>query len=601
MKRDITDLSQRNPFDGLTVVALGHGARTFRHLYSHRRQLAGRADKIVLVLSRRMSLLARPLTRALHAVVGLHIEILTSPEPNRHGLSVNRILQASRSGRVAFLSDTDRTSTTQLRDLFSFNDVYGDDVVSVGCWASSGNIHTRLNSAAITINAGISAVVGELDESFDRFQDAVDDLHGRATKHSLEVKTIGVPNGQQPPPIHPKNLERYPWLGATLTPDRYKINAQFSKKQNTKKHQRRVAVLVDLRDANAQLNGTSRHAQSTVTALASIAEFSTTVAVSQHDATKFEADQTLNILTAPTDNELQELKFDVSFVVNQLDSVEQAERQHRLADYVIVSHLDFIAFGNPSYFADVQAWQYSQQQTVRALQMVDGVAWLSDHARVSANDLRLNLTDRQSVCGTVVAGRTISAVKNKPASRELYVATIGASYHHKSRMYALRVFREMVQQGWAGGLVLAGWDPPHGTSRIDEEELVRSLDLSERVTWLNEPSDYELTSLVENATALIQPSVLEGFGLVPFEAGVLNTPVFVARRSSLRDLLPETFQGWLTHDPTEDARRISHLSLSEENQIVRSLQESAADYSMTNYSRRLELLIQRVLGLTSLQ
>ena len=601
MTRGITDLSRRNPFDGLTVVALGHGAQTFRHLYSHRRQLAERADKVVLVLPRRLSPFARPLTRALHAVVGLHIEILSSPEPNRHGLTVNRILKASRSGRVAFLSDTDRTSTTQLRNLLSFTDVYGDDVVAVGCWASSGNIHTRLDAAAITINARISAVVGELDESFDQFQDAVDDLHGRATKHSLEVRTVGVPKGQQPPPIHPKNLERYPWLGATLAPERYKIDAQFSKKQNTNKHQGGVAILVDLRDAKAQLNGTSRHAQSTVTALASIAGFSTTVAVSHHDATKFEADQTLNILTSPTDSELKELKFDVSFVVSQLGSVEQAERQHMLADYVVVSHLDFIAYGNPSYFADVQAWQYSQQQTARALQMVNGIAWLTDHARVSANDLGLRLTDRQSVCGTVITDKKISTVKNEPASRDLYIATIGASYHHKSRMYALRVFYEMVQQGWSGRFVLAGWDPPHGTSRPDEEELVRSLDLSGRVTWLDEPSDDELANLVDNATALIQPSAMEGFGLVPFEAGVLNTPVFVARRSSLRDLLPETFRGWLTHDPMEDARRISKLSPSEANQIARSLRESASHYSMTVYAQRLEILIQGLMGLTSLQ
>ena len=599
MKFDITDLARHHPFTGQIVVVLGRSPWNIRALLKFRAQLTKHADNVFIIQSRRFRSLHDATARILR-LTGLKIGIVCSPEPRRHALTVNRILQAADSAQITFLNDSYGCAALELeRLLAAARDSNDSDLISLRSLSSSGNVPTRIDATAVTVSGGVSAVIGDLDESFICFQDVIDDLHGRITMHSLRLKTLASNDGQDQPSLHPRNSGRYPWLGVSMQlPSR--TSAQRGHHADDEQAVTQdLSILIDLRDWNFQLNGTSQHTSSTIEAFSTIEGFATTVAMSDRVENPFKGDSPVEILIAPTDAALRRRDFDVSFVVKQIESTKQAEQHRSLARYVVVSHLDVIAYTNPSYFPDVDTWQASQQQTFDALRMVDGIAWLTDSVRNSVKELRLVDNVAQEVCGTVIPHRSgTTKIPQRNESKPL-VATIGTSYHHKSRMYSLRVFHQMVTAGWSGDLVLAGWSPPIGSSKLLEEEFVQSHGLVGRVSWVEGLENDEIAELITTATALIQPSSLEGFGLVPFEAGLLGTPVFVAKRSSMKALLPEDFDGWLTNNPARDAERILDLTEAHTQEIVTQLQQVAMNYSTEMYAQRLERLIRDVAGATS--
>lgn len=75
---------------------------------------------------------------------------------------------------------------------------------------------------------------------------------------------------------------------------------------------------------------------------------------------------------------------------------------------------------------------------------------------------------------------------------------------------------------------VAGWG--------SEAPFSGSPELMEHVEWRGYVSDAELYELYRNATVLVYPSLLEGFGLPPLEAMSLGCPVITSRRSSLPEV-----------------------------------------------------------------
>lgn len=67
--------------------------------------------------------------------------------------------------------------------------------------------------------------------------------------------------------------------------------------------------------------------------------------------------------------------------------------------------------------------------------------------------------------------------------------------------------------------------------------LSRKLGVAERVIWLPYVSTSELAALYRGATALIQPSIYEGFGLPILEAMSCSCPVIVSNLATLREVV----------------------------------------------------------------
>ncbi len=219
-----------------------------------------------------------------------------------------------------------------------------------------------------------------------------------------------------------------------------------------------------------------------------------------------------------------------------------------LGDRLILTQQDLIAYRNPSYFAAPEAWREYRQLTAIALSAADHVAFFSAHARDDA--LAEDLVDpaRASVVGLGVDHRVAPADQRSspPAGTQRLqdggdvILCLGTDFHHKNRLFALRMLERLKPgRGWHGMLVLAGSNVPHGSSREQEAGFLRAHpELVSSVLDVGAVSEAEKAWLFARSALVLYPSVVEGFGLIPFEAAAHGTPCMWAAVSSLGELLP---------------------------------------------------------------
>jgi glycosyltransferase involved in cell wall biosynthesis len=80
--------------------------------------------------------------------------------------------------------------------------------------------------------------------------------------------------------------------------------------------------------------------------------------------------------------------------------------------------------------------------------------------------------------------------------------------------------------------------------------LVKSLGVEDRVVFTGYLSDEDVVTLLNRATVLVLPSLMEGFGLPAVEAAACGCPVIATKESPLPELLGE---GGIYIEPNEEA------------------------------------------------
>jgi glycosyltransferase involved in cell wall biosynthesis len=102
------------------------------------------------------------------------------------------------------------------------------------------------------------------------------------------------------------------------------------------------------------------------------------------------------------------------------------------------------------------------------------------------------------------------------------------------------VFAEMHRMGYGGSLVFAGPDPHYGSARESiAAELHRAGTASADVHFLSVVDDHEKWRLLAEADAVVYPSVVEGFGLIPFESANAGTPCLMHRSTAAEEIFGE--------------------------------------------------------------
>jgi hypothetical protein len=147
-------------------------------------------------------------------------------------------------------------------------------------------------------------------------------------------------------------------------------------------------------------------------------------------------------------------------------------------------------------------------------------------------------------------------------------------------------------------LVLAGPNPPFGSSIAEEEEFLSSRPaLQDRVTFLPALSDAEREWLYAESAVILYPTVSEGFGLVPFEAARAGTPTLSTRMGSLDEVLPAGIPTIDSFDVNTTATLVQRI-LSEpdlSSTIVRDLCERGDHYTWDRTGTLMLELLDRVL------
>ena len=123
------------------------------------------------------------------------------------------------------------------------------------------------------------------------------------------------------------------------------------------------------------------------------------------------------------------------------------------------------------------------------------------------------------------------------AVEEPYLLAVGTLEPRKNLARLLEAFAALpAEQVGEHRLLVAG-----GEGWLQEDLARRAVELGvdERVVWLGAVEDAHLPALYRGATALVYPSLAEGFGLPPLEAMACGTPVVVSNRSAMPEVVAD--------------------------------------------------------------
>ncbi len=112
-----------------------------------------------------------------------------------------------------------------------------------------------------------------------------------------------------------------------------------------------------------------------------------------------------------------------------------------------------------------------------------------------------------------------------------YYLVVGKNEPYKGHQFALEAFA----RGSAPGELLVLVQRTRRGTGLDQ--LARKLGIAQRLRWLPTLSESELVSLLQGARALLQPSLVEGFGIPALEAMASGCPVIASDTPALVEVL----------------------------------------------------------------
>ncbi|MGA8364215.1 MAG: glycosyltransferase [Solirubrobacteraceae bacterium] len=308
---------------------------------------------------------------------------------------------------------------------------------------------------------------------------------------------------------------------------------------------RRLEVTIDARALDGTKMGTQVHVLELVRALANTEQLHLRALVRGEEIDS----ETLELLRKLPDTEILDARAVVpdtpkSAVFHrpvQTFSHEDVALACDLGERIVLSQLDLIAYSNPGYFLDTFVFEDYRRASRHGMSAAERVVVFSEHTRAEmlAGDL---VEDERIRVVPPGLDHDSTAEPRRPASLEQSVESgfllcLGTDYTHKNRVFALCLLAELqARHGWRGELVFAGAHVAHGSSQASERELLDAHpQLRASVSDLGPVDEAEKAWLTAQTAAIVYPSLHEGFGLVPFESGLLGVPCLFAARSSLAE------------------------------------------------------------------
>ena len=125
-----------------------------------------------------------------------------------------------------------------------------------------------------------------------------------------------------------------------------------------------------------------------------------------------------------------------------------------------------------------------------------------------------------------------------------FVPTIlyfGRLKYYKSVDVLIKAFKKVKEKIPMAKLVIAG----SGEEEIKLKSLVNKLELESSVEFKGRVSDKDKTRLLQEAWVLVNPSIMEGWGITTIEANACGTPVIASDVPGLRDSVRNRQTGYL--------------------------------------------------------
>ncbi|MBO6658525.1 MAG: glycosyltransferase family 4 protein [Pseudomonadales bacterium] len=167
-----------------------------------------------------------------------------------------------------------------------------------------------------------------------------------------------------------------------------------------------------------------------------------------------------------------------------------------------------------------------------SIRMSDRIICVSDFTFKEINHFYPNATDRCVVIHEAADNLT-SPAEGEKVPEAPYLLFVGTMEPRKNLKTLLEAYAELKAKE-VPQLLIVGAD---GWGSLKIENLVRDLNIANRVAILGYVTESELNDLYRNAKCLLMPSLYEGFGLPALEAMNHGTPVIYSENTSLAEVV----------------------------------------------------------------
>lgn len=172
-----------------------------------------------------------------------------------------------------------------------------------------------------------------------------------------------------------------------------------------------------------------------------------------------------------------------------------------------------------------------------------------------------------------------------------YFLSVGNMKPHKNLATLIRAWSCVESIRFSAILAIAG----SGPHESDLKMLARTLGIHDRIRWLGHVPDKDLPALYRNAVALLQPSIIEGFGLPVAEAMACGTPAIVSDGGSLPEIVGDVMPVLSPLDEEGWARTLERLLLEPvyREQLARAAHERANAFRLEETTDRMLALLEQ--------
>ncbi len=170
-----------------------------------------------------------------------------------------------------------------------------------------------------------------------------------------------------------------------------------------------------------------------------------------------------------------------------------------------------------------------------SLRSAERIICVSDFTHSEVSHFYPQLNDRCRVVHEAAEALSESQEQSTPIPQQPFLLFVGTLEPRKNLPRLLQAFARLVQEtDLQHQLLIVG---AQGWGQDDIPALVRQHGLLDRVQLRGRISDTELQALYPAATALLMPSVYEGFGLPALEAMGHGVPVMAGRAGALPEVV----------------------------------------------------------------
>jgi GT2 family glycosyltransferase/glycosyltransferase involved in cell wall biosynthesis len=239
-------------------------------------------------------------------------------------------------------------------------------------------------------------------------------------------------------------------------------------------------------------------------------------------------------------------KYDLFWRPYQIWEEWRLALSSKISSTYILGVQDLIGFDNYSYHETIADWNNYRNVMRHACDISSGLTFISQYTKNRALESGLLTTQPFRVIANGID--SAPRLKNSRGSEilagssSIIILMIGMNFEHKNFNYAFKLAAELRSLGLEVRIKRIGhgvFNPPV-SSTINYEDL-------------GVVSEEEKASLFSEASFVLYPSVVEGFGLIPFEASMHGVFTFSTRQGGLEEFLPSEIQTILTWDAKVDA------------------------------------------------